>query len=78
MNNICPVCGYPELEVPAYRGVYGEPSYDICSSCWYQYGKTDDDEGISHEEWRERWIAEGMPWRWQGAPPPLDGIPASS
>lgn len=61
MQNICPVCGYPDLDEPAYADGYYS-SDEICSSCGYQFGWTDDDLGISHEEWRKKWIAEGMIW----------------
>ncbi|MDR3450745.1 MAG: hypothetical protein P4M15_13550 [Alphaproteobacteria bacterium] len=61
LENICPVCGYPELSEPAYNE-YKNPSFDICSSCGYQFGKTDDDNHITHEQWRSQWIANGMIW----------------
>jgi hypothetical protein len=48
MQNICPVCGYPDLFEPAYKENY-YPSDEICPSCGYQFGWTDDDQGISHE-----------------------------
>jgi hypothetical protein len=60
MTNMCPVCGYPDLNEPAYDGNWD--SLEICPSCGYQFGWTDDDLGISHEEWRKQWIAEGMVW----------------
>lgn len=62
---ICPVCGYAELDQPAY-GEGGFGSDEICPSCGYQFGITDDDEGISHEEWRFQWIASGMRWYGKG------------
>ncbi|MCB2082308.1 MAG: hypothetical protein KDD76_06680 [Rickettsiales bacterium] len=73
MKNICPVCGYPDLFEPAYMDdIIG--SLEICPSCGYQYGKTDLDLGISHEEWRSQWIANGMKWQDDGGggrnPPP--------
>ena len=61
MNHICPVCGYPDLKKAAYFPS-GEPSYQICPSCYYQYGKDDADSGISFEQWRKQWIENGMPW----------------
>lgn len=45
---------------PAYER--GTPSHDICSSCHFHFGKTDDDEGYTHEQWRKKWIKEGMVW----------------
>ena len=62
--NICPVCGYPDLYEPAYDG--NTDSLEICPSCGYQFGWTDDDLGITHEQWRAKWIAEGMKWRSSG------------
>ncbi len=60
MKNICPVCGYDNLIDPAYRE--GVESFEICPSCGFQFGITDDDQGFSHEEWRQRWIRDGMNW----------------
>lgn len=57
---ICPVCGYDELDELPYDD--GTPSMDICDCCGFQFGVTDYDEHISFEEWRQRWIAIGMPW----------------
>src|SRR5258708_1336155 len=72
MSNICPVCGYPELDKPAYTGTVGRgsASYEICSSCGFQYGWTDDDQHISFEQWRKQWIANGMLWFSKGCSAP--------
>lgn len=59
---LCPVCGYPELVEPPRSERTGGGSYEICPSCGFEFGVTDDDEGFSYEEWRRRWIARGMPW----------------
>jgi hypothetical protein len=67
---VCPVCGCPCLTEPAYSPRTGLGSYEICPSCWFEYGVTDDDKGFTHEEWRQRWIADGMPWR-----SPVDPVP---
>jgi hypothetical protein len=61
-RNICPVCGNPDLSEPAYSEEEGWPSDEICSCCGYQFGYDDDSEGITHEQWRMRWIDEGMKW----------------
>jgi hypothetical protein len=58
-RNTCPVCGYPELEVPAYDS-YGCSSQDICPCCGIQFGY--DDARTSHEELRRRWLSQGAPW----------------
>lgn len=55
----CPVCGYDELEEPAYDS-YGCPSFDICPSCGTQFGY--DDVSTKHKTLRERWVANGMKW----------------
>ena len=68
----CPACGYPLLDEPP-RTASGGGSYEICSSCGFEYGVTDDDEGFTYEQWRERWIAKGMPWDSEGIHPPPDG-----
>jgi hypothetical protein len=65
---VCPVCGYPGLTEPPYSPRTGRGSYDICPSCWFEYGVDDDDKGYTHERWRAQWIAAGMPWRF-GEPP---------
>jgi len=61
MNHPCPVCGYPKLrEKP--RTASGGGSFEICPSCGFQFGVTDDDEGYNYAQWRRRWIAKGMQW----------------
>ena len=72
MNYTCPVCGYPDLtELP--RPEYGGGSYEICPSCGFQFGVTDDDLGVSFEEWRARWIEGGMLWRFREIEDPPNG-----
>lgn len=65
----CPVCGFPGLD-EAPRSESGGGSYEICPSCGFQFGVSDDDEGFSEAEWREQWVVEGMPWRSKGQQPP--------
>ena len=61
MNYVCPVCGYSKLdELPTSPENGG--SYEICPSCRFQFGYTDESEGYTFEAWRTRWIAAGMPW----------------
>jgi hypothetical protein len=43
---------------------------EICPSCGFQFGESDDDDGWSHAAWRERWIAERAPWDRRSSPPP--------
>ncbi len=58
---MCPVCGWVELKKPPRSETTGG-SYEICPCCGFQFGYDDEDQGISDEEWRRRWIAKGMPW----------------
>jgi hypothetical protein len=65
----CPVCGYPELDEPP-RTQSGGGSYEICPACGFEFGWTDEDQGYTYEQWRAKWIAEGMRWdRGQSVPP---------
>lgn len=66
----CPVCGYPGLSEPPRSPKSGGGSYEICPSCGFQFGVTDDDRGFSYETWRSSWISRGMPWDSQGIEPP--------
>lgn len=60
MVNFCPVCGYADLKYPAYEGLVA--SDEFCPCCGFQFGWTDYDLGISHEQWRKKWIEGGMRW----------------
>lgn len=75
MNHTCPVCGYPKLkEAPRSRD--GGGSYEICPSCGFQFGVSDDDAGFSYKQWREKWQAGGMKWS-SANPPPAHWDPAA-
>lgn len=56
----CPVCGYAHLRRPA-------ADFLICPSCGTEFGyhdaAPDRSEAMMHDELREQWIAQGMPWR---------------
>jgi hypothetical protein len=58
---MCPVCGYPDLYEPV-RSNAGGGSNEICRSCGFEFGYTDDALHFSYEQWRKRWIEQGMPW----------------
>ena len=74
MPYVCPVCGYPDLdELP--RGEATGGSYEICPSCGFQFGVSDDDEGHSYLGWRQNWIKKGMPWSSLARERPLDWDP---
>jgi hypothetical protein len=61
MSLTCPVCGYEKLYEPAYSR-RGNPSFEYCPCCVFQFGVTDDDKGYTYEQWRKKWISEGMVW----------------
>ena len=68
MNHLCPVCGYPKLrEKP--RTISGGGSFEICPSCGFQFGVTDDDEGYNYAQWRRHWQAKGMHWSGESMEP---------
>ncbi len=69
----CPVCGYLGLDEPARTAESG-PSYEMCPSCGFEFGVTDDDRGFSYADWRREWIANGLHWwsRGQRKPPGWD------
>ncbi len=79
MSNLCPVCGYSHLDEPAYYAndpVRGNGSQEICPSCGFQFGYTDHAQHVAFKQWREQWIARGMPWRSKDISPPLNWNPA--
>lgn len=67
--NTCPVCGFDQLDEPP-RNRTGGASMEICSCCGFQFGVTDDDQGVSCDDYRERWIAGGMAWSGKGKKAP--------
>jgi hypothetical protein len=83
-TGLCPVCGY-ELGFPSWQGK--SASDEICPCCYIQFGYDDWAEGDTdtrqrvHEEWRKRWIDEGMKWHSKGMKPtegwnPIDQLRA--
>lgn len=72
----CPVCGWPHLsELP--RSARSGGSYEICWSCGFEFGVTDDDLGYTYEKWRQDWIERGMPWASADIRPAPEGWDAS-
>jgi hypothetical protein len=65
--NTCPVCGYSELQKPAYDR-FGYPSFEICPCCGVEFGYQD--ARRSHESLRAEWVAKGTQWRFPEARPP--------
>jgi hypothetical protein len=74
MPFICPVCGFPDLEEQP-RGEATGGSYEICPSCGFQFGVSDDDQGITYEQWRQQWIDSGMIWDKGRTEPPTGWNP---
>ncbi|SHH34405.1 hypothetical protein SAMN05443575_3759 [Jatrophihabitans endophyticus] len=68
MTFTCPVCGYAGLSEPA-RLLGGGGSHQICWSCGFEFGVSDDDLGYTYESWRAEWVARGMPWDSAGIRP---------
>ena len=65
MPHPCPVCAYPKLNEPP-RSQSGGGSYEICPSCGFEFGVSDDDLGHTYESWRQAWLAKGMKWSSHG------------
>ena len=61
----CPVCGFPSLQAPP-RIASGGGSYEICPSCGFQFGVSDEDAGVTYAKWRELWKKRGSPWSSRG------------
>jgi hypothetical protein len=55
----CPVCYYTGMQDPPR-------DYNICECCGTEFGN--DDEALSHEELRTRWIESGAKWYFRSAP----------
>ena len=64
---ICPVCGYPDLSQPPYDD-HGDPSYEICACCGFEFGYDDAVRDYSFERYRDEWIANGFEYRRKPAP----------
>jgi hypothetical protein len=68
----CPVCGLG-LDFAPWDG--GSASDEICPCCFIQFGYDDFAGGDlnlrreTYAQWRQKWIAEGMPWRGSRKPP---------
>ena len=62
MNDyICPVCGYPQLEKPAWEFETGIPSFDICPCCGCEFGYHDATPE-ARNNYRRNWIKQGAIW----------------
>lgn len=74
-ENICSACGYRHLHSPQ-RASSGGASHEICPSCGFEPGYTDDELGMSTERWRLVWIGQGLSWFSAGQARPQDWNPA--
>ena len=69
MPHTCPCCGFPALREPP-RSASGGGSYEICPSCGFQFGVSDDDDGFTYASWRALWQKRGLRWSSKGIAPP--------
>jgi hypothetical protein len=76
MAHMCPACGYPALQ-ESPRSAKGGGSFEICPSCGFQFGVSDDDAGFTYANWRARWKKLGAPWSSKGIPAPRGWNPES-
>jgi hypothetical protein len=76
----CPVCGHPGLTskpyerwpppadgplTPPYEETLGQPSYEVCPRCGFEFGNDDNpgtSDPVSFEEYRRQWERRGRPW----------------
>jgi len=78
-SKTCPVCGYT-LGFEPWRE--GSASDEICPSCGTQFGYDDFAGGDKaarpalYDRLREKWVAQGMPWRSKGKARPEGWDPA--
>lgn len=68
MKHVCPVCNFPAL-TEAPRSQSGAGSFELCPSCGFQFGVSDDDGGFTYARWRAAWKKSGMKWASQRTPP---------
>jgi hypothetical protein len=73
-SNTCAACGYPHLRAPQ-RSASGGASHEICPSCGFEPGYTDDDQEITPAAWGKQWKAKGSVWYSKGIPQPADWNP---
>ena len=66
MTYTCPVSGFDGLTEPPRTPKSGGGCYEICPSCGFEFGVSDEDLGYTYERWRDEWVRRGMPW--DGAP----------
>jgi hypothetical protein len=70
----CAACGYRKLEFPQ-RNASGGASHEICPSCGFESGYTDDELEQTFETWRQEWVDKGLPWSSKGYAKPENWNP---
>lgn len=75
-QHVCAACGWRHLEHPQ-RSASGGASHEICPACGFESGVTDDDLGITLEDWRQQWVAAGLQWASKGKPRPATWNPVA-
>ena len=78
---VCPACGFDGLNSPAYANLrslpvphnleppysqhFGNPSYEVCACCGFEYGN-DDEPGtaspVTFQQYRNEWVSDGAKW----------------
>lgn len=81
VSHLCPACGFAGLRTlpyaelrslpvsddlePPYSQYFGDPSYEVCDCCGFEYGN-DDEPGtglpVTFRRYREEWISGGTQW----------------
>jgi hypothetical protein len=51
----CPVCAYPDMTLPVEEG-------NLCPCCGTEFGYDDGAIGLTYEQIRDRWVADGAHW----------------
>lgn len=78
---LCPVCGYPGLDEPAWSDATA--SDEICPSCGTHFGLDDAAGGDAaareerHRDLRDAWREAGCPWFSRSAQRPTSWKPHS-
>ncbi len=67
---MCSVCGWDRLTGPPYDR-NGNPSYEICCCCGFEFGFDDLSNGLTFNSYRTAWIDRGMPWFNPSDKPPM-------
>jgi hypothetical protein len=73
-SHLCPVCGFDQLTKPAYDH-RGFGSLEVCASCGFQFNISDTRHGWSFEDWRKKWVSDGMLWSSKTVRPPRQWNP---